>query len=134
MFQNDLIQLIQYSPTTEKVHELPIVVMPPWINKYYILDLRPKNSLVKWLTDQGYTTFIVSWVNPDEKLATKNFDDYMTDGAIAAIEAAKRACGIKQINIAGYCIGGTLLAITLAYLKAKKDNSIASATFIRSKS
>ena len=130
VFQNDLIQLIQYSPTTEKVHELPIVVMPPWINKYYILDLRPKNSLVKWLTDQGYTTFIVSWVNPDEKLATKNFDDYMTDGAIAAIEAAKRACGIKQINIAGYCIGGTLLAITLAYLKAKKDNSIASATFI----
>ncbi len=130
VFQNDLIQLIQYNPTTEKVHELPIVVMPPWINKYYILDLRPKNSLVKWLTDQGYTTFIVSWVNPNEALAGKNFGDYMIDGAIGAIEAAKKACGVKQINIAGYCIGGTLLAITLAYLKAKKDDSIASATFI----
>ncbi len=130
IFQNDLIQLIQYSPTTEKVHETPIVIMPPWINKYYILDLRPKNSLVKWLTDQGYTTFVVSWANPDEKLSDKNFDAYMLEGAIAAIEAAKKACGVKQINIAGYCIGGTLLAATLAYLKAKKDHSIASATFI----
>jgi polyhydroxyalkanoate synthase subunit PhaC len=130
VFQNDLIQLIQYSPTTEKVRELPIVVMPPWINKYYILDLRPKNSLVKWLTDQGFTTFIVSWVNPDEKLSKKTFDDYMIEGAVAAIEAAKKACGVKQINIAGYCIGGTLLATTLAYLKAKKDNSVATATFI----
>jgi polyhydroxyalkanoate synthase subunit PhaC len=130
VFQNDLIQLIQYMPTTEKVHETPIVIMPPWINKYYILDLRPKNSLVKWLTDQGFTTFIVSWVNPGEKQAAKTFDDYMLEGAIAAIDAAKKACGVKQINIAGYCIGGTLLAATLAYLKTKKDNSIASATFI----
>jgi len=130
VFQNDLIQLIQYSPTTEQVHETPIVVMPPWINKYYILDLRPKNSLVKWLTDQGYTTFIISWVNPDEKLSKKTFDDYMIEGAIGAIEAVKKACGVKQINIAGYCIGGTLLATTLAYLKAKGDDSIASATFI----
>jgi polyhydroxyalkanoate synthase len=130
VFRNDLIQLIQYSPTTEQVHETPIVIMPPWINKYYILDLRPKNSLVKWLTDQGYTTFIISWVNPDEKLSKKTFDDYMIEGAIGAIEAAKKACGVKQINIAGYCIGGTLLATALAYLKAKGDDSIASATFI----
>ena len=130
VFQNDLIQLIQYSPTTTQVYETPVVIMPPWINKYYILDLRPKNSLVKWLTDQGYTTFIVSWVNPDEKLSKKSFEDYMLEGALSAIEAAKKACGVKQINIVGYCIGGTLLAATLVYLKAKKDSSLASATFI----
>ncbi|MDX2142614.1 MAG: class I poly(R)-hydroxyalkanoic acid synthase [Rhodospirillaceae bacterium] len=130
VFQNDLIQLIQYAPTTEQVYETPVVIMPPWINKYYILDLRPKNSLVKWLTDQGYTTFVVSWVNPDETLAKKTFEDYMIEGAIGAMEAAKKAANVKQINIVGYCIGGTLLATALAYLKAKKDNSIATATFI----
>jgi len=130
VFQNDLLQIIQYNPTTDKVFETPVLIMPPWINKYYILDLRPKNSLVKWLTDQGYTTFIVSWVNPDEKLAKKTFDDYMIEGAVAAIEATKKAAGVKKINIVGYCIGGTLLACTLSYLKAKKDNSLQSATFL----
>lgn len=130
VFQNDLIQLIQYTPTTAEVYETPVVIMPPWINKYYILDLRPKNSLVKWLTAQGYTTFVVSWVNPDETMAGKTFDDYMIEGAIAATHAAKKACNVKQVTLAGYCIGGTLLAATLAYMKAKKDNSVRNATFI----
>ena len=130
VFQNDLIQLIQYTPTTETVHETPLLIMPPWINKYYILDLRAKNSLVKWLTDRGYTTFVISWVNPDERLAAKSFEDYMREGAIGAIEAVKAATGVKKINVCGYCIGGTLLACTLAYLKAKKDDSIASASYI----
>ena len=130
VFQNDLVQLIQYAPTTETVHETPLVIIPPWINKFYILDLRAKNSLVKWLTDRGYTTFIVSWVNPDERLAKKTFEDYMTEGAIAAIEAVKAAAGVKKINICGYCIGGTLLACTLAYLKAKNDDSIQTASYI----
>ncbi|MDX2225410.1 MAG: class I poly(R)-hydroxyalkanoic acid synthase [Rhodospirillaceae bacterium] len=130
VFQNALLQLIQYAPTTEQVHATPVLIMPPWINKYYILDLRPKNSLVKWLTDQGYTTFIISWVNPDETLAQKTFEDYMLEGAVAAIEAVKAACAVEKINIVGYCIGGTLLAATLAYLKAKKVDSIASATYL----
>ncbi len=132
VFQNDLIQLIQYIPSTPQVFEKPIVIVPPWINKFYILDLKPKNSLVKWLTDQGFSTFVVSWVNPDEKLATKTFDDYMIEGAIAAMNAAKAACGVKQANMVGYCIGGTLLAGTLAYLKNKGDDSVASATFLTS--
>ncbi|MBL8631460.1 MAG: class I poly(R)-hydroxyalkanoic acid synthase [Rhodospirillaceae bacterium] len=130
VFQNDLIQLIQYMPTTPQVVETPVLIIPPWINKFYILDLRPKNSLVRWLTAQGYSTFVVSWVNPDEKLAAKSFDDYMTEGAIAAINAVKKACKVKQVSVAGYCIGGTLLAGTLAYLKAKGDDSVANATFI----
>ncbi len=130
VFQNDLIQLIQYTPTTEQQYSTPLLIIPPWINKYYILDLREKNSLVKWLTDQGYTTFVVSWVNPDETLAHKTFDDYMIEGAIAAIDAVKKACTVKQVNVTGYCIGGTLLAATLAYLKAKGDDSVKSATFM----
>jgi polyhydroxyalkanoate synthase subunit PhaC len=130
VFQNDLIQLIQYESSTEQQHSTPLLIMPPWINKYYILDLREKNSLVKWLTDQGYTTFVVSWVNPDESLAAKSFEDYMLEGAIGAIEAVKKACKVKNLHIAGYCIGGTLLASTLAYLKAKGDDSVKSATFM----
>ncbi|MCB2109054.1 MAG: alpha/beta fold hydrolase, partial [Rhodobacteraceae bacterium] len=130
VFQNDLLQLIQYMPATEQVYETPVMIMPPWINKYYILDLRAKNSLVKWLTDQGYTTFIVSWVNPDESLAHKSFEDYMIEGAVAATQAVKAACGVEKINIVGYCIGGTLLAATLAYMKAKKIDDIATATYL----
>lgn len=129
VFQNKMLQLIQYSPTTEKVKDVPILIIPPWINKFYILDLREKNSLVKWLTDQGYTTFIVSWINPDESMADVSFEDYMLDGAVAAKDAVLEATGAKKTNIVGYCIGGTLLSATLAYLKAKKDNSIASATY-----
>ena len=130
IYQNDLIQLIQYSPTTEQHHATPLLIIPPWINKFYILDLREKNSLVKWLTDQGYSTFVVSWVNPDESLADKRFDDYMLEGAIAAIEAVKGACNVKKVNVTGYCIGGTLLAATLAYLKAEGDDSVNTATFL----
>jgi len=132
VFQNDLIQLIQYEPTTKQQYSTPMLIIPPWINKYYILDLREKNSLVKWLTDQGYTTFVVSWVNPDESLADKSLDDYMIEGAIGAIEAVKKACKVKKVNVAGYCIGGTLLAATLAYLKAKGNDSVKTATFLTS--
>jgi len=130
VFQNDLIQLIQYEPTTKQQYSTPLLIIPPWINKYYILDLREKNSMVKWLTDQGYTTFVVSWVNPDENLGDKTFDDYMIEGAIGAVEAVKKACKVKKVNVTGYCIGGTLLAATLAYLKAKGDDSIKTATFL----
>ena len=127
--QTRLMQLIQYTPTTAEQKEVPVVIIPPWINKYYILDLREKNSLVKWLTDQGYTTFIVSWVNPDESMAEVSFEDYMFEGAIAAKDAALAASGAKKVHMAGYCLGGTLLAATLAYLKAKDDDTVASASY-----
>jgi polyhydroxyalkanoate synthase len=129
VFQNRLLQLIQYEPTTKEVKETPILILPPWINKYYILDLQPKNSLVKWLTAQGYTTFVVSWVNPDQTMADLRFDDYMLEGAIAAKEAVKAATGFDKMHAVGYCLGGTLLASTLAYLKTKGDNDIVSATY-----
>ncbi|MBI4967438.1 MAG: class I poly(R)-hydroxyalkanoic acid synthase [Rhodospirillales bacterium] len=129
VYQNDLIQLLQYAPTTETVLERPVLIIPPWINKYYILDLRPKNSLIKWLTEQGHTVFVISWVNPDEKLAGKTFSDYMFEGPLAALNAIKIATGQDKVNVAGYCLGGTLLATTLAYMAAKKDDRIASATF-----
>jgi polyhydroxyalkanoate synthase len=132
IFQNALLQLIQYSPTTTEQFKRPLLIVPPWINKYYILDLREKNSMVKWATDQGRTTFIISWVNPDERLAAKGFDDYVIEGALAAIEQVTKASGEKEIDIAGYCLGGTLLATTLAYMAAKKDKRVASATFFTS--
>jgi len=129
VFQNRMLQLIQYVPTTAEVKETPIVIMPPWINKYYILDLREKNSLVKWLTDQGYTTFVVSWVNPDETMAAVSFEDYMFEGALAAKDAVLAATGAKKLHMVGYCIGGTLLSATLAYLAVKGDDSVATATY-----
>ncbi|HEX5802114.1 MAG TPA: class I poly(R)-hydroxyalkanoic acid synthase, partial [Azospira sp.] len=129
IFQNDLIQLIQYDPATKDQFKKPLLIVPPWINKYYILDLRDKNSLVKWATDQGHTTFIMSWVNPDEKLAHKSFEDYVLEGSLAAINAVEQATGEKEINMAAYCLGGTLLMTTLAYMAAKKDKRVASATF-----
>ena len=129
VFQNDLIQLIQYDPATKDQYKKPLLIVPPWINKYYILDLRDKNSMVKWATDQGHTTFIMSWVNPDEKLAHKSFEDYVLDGSMAAINAVEQATGEKEINLAAYCLGGTLLMTTLAYMAAKKDKRAASATF-----
>jgi polyhydroxyalkanoate synthase len=116
--------------TTDKVKEVPVIIIPPWINKFYILDLREKNSLVKWLTDQGYTTFIMSWVNPDETMAEVNFEDYMLEGAIAAKDAALAATGAAQVHMVGYCLGGTLLSATASYLKAKKDDTLASATLL----
>ena len=130
VFQNDLLQLIQYTPTTAKVAKRPLLVIPPWINKYYILDLKPQNSFVKWAVEQGLTVFIVSWVNPDEKLAQKSFSDYMLQGIVASLDAIEKATGEKSANVIGYCLGGTLLASTLAYLEARKQSSrIASATF-----
>ncbi|MDF2095098.1 PHA/PHB synthase family protein [Aquibaculum arenosum] len=119
VFQNDLFQLIQYTPSTEKVYKRPLLIAPPWINKFYILDLREKNSFVKWAVEQGHTTFVISWVNPDERLAEKSFEDYMVEGLFAAIDAVEQATGEPEINLIGYCLGGTLLAATLAYLHAK---------------
>ena len=119
VFENDLMQLLQYAPTTETVRTRPLLVVPPWINKYYILDLRPKNSFIRWAVDQGHTVFVISWVNPDERLADKSMDDYLLEGPVAALEAIGRATGESRVNAIGYCLGGTLLAATLAYLKAR---------------
>ncbi|MGB1540213.1 MAG: alpha/beta fold hydrolase, partial [Rickettsiales bacterium] len=131
IYQNELMQLIQYEPTTEKVHKTPLLVTPAWINKFYILDLKPENSFVRWATEQGYTVFIISWVNPDEKLARKTFDDYLTQGTLAALDAIEQATGEKSVATVGYCLGGTLLSCTLAYLAAKgEEDRIASATFL----
>ncbi len=129
VFQNDLMQLIQYAPATDRVLKRPLVIFPPWINKYYILDLRPKNSFVRWAVEQGHTVFICSWVNPDERLADKGFEDYMREGPYAALDAIEKATGEKAVNAIGYCLGGTLLAATLAHMAAKRDTRIKSATF-----
>ncbi|MGE4281613.1 MAG: PHA/PHB synthase family protein, partial [Magnetospirillum sp.] len=128
IYQNDLMQLLQYEPTTETVSERPLMIVPPWINKYYILDLRPKNSFIKWAVDQGHTVFVISWVNPDEQLAAKGFADYMLEGPLAAIKAIEQATGHKEVNAVGYCLGGTLTVCTLAYMAAKGLSGIASAT------
>ncbi|MCC7428462.1 MAG: class I poly(R)-hydroxyalkanoic acid synthase, partial [Alphaproteobacteria bacterium] len=129
VFQNDLMQLVQYTPTTEKVLKRPLLIIPPWINKYYILDLRPKNSFIKWAVDQGHTVFVISWVNPDEKLAAKTFDDYMEEGPLAALAAIEKATGENQVNAIGYCLGGTLLACLLSWMALKGDDRVKSATF-----
>jgi polyhydroxyalkanoate synthase len=129
VFRNQIMELLQYSPTTDEVHERPLLIFPPWINKYYILDLRPENSFVRWLVDRGYTVFLVSWVNPDARLADKGFEDYMQSGIFAALEAVEKATGVRDPNCVGYCIGGTLLAATLAYMAQKGDDRIHSATF-----
>ncbi len=127
--QTDLMQLIQYEPTTKQVHKRPLLIIPPWINKFYILDLRPKNSFIRWAVEQGHTVFVVSWVNPDEKLADKGFEDYMLEGTLAALDAIEAATGEKETNVIGYCLGGTLLAATLGYMAATNDDRIVSATF-----
>jgi polyhydroxyalkanoate synthase len=129
VYQNALMQLIQYEPTTEKVLKRPLLIMPPWINKYYILDLREKNSFIKWAVSQGHTVFVVSWVNPDAALADKSFEDYMMLGPFAALDAIKKATGEREVNVIGYCLGGTLLAATLAYMAVTGDDRFASATF-----
>ena len=130
VFQNDLMQLIQYEPSTKKVRERPLLIIPPWINKYYILDLREKNSFIRHAVNEGMTVFVISWVNPDAKLADKDFEDYMLEGPLAALDALEQATGERDANVIGYCLGGTLLAATLGYLAAKKQNRIASATFM----
>ena len=129
VYQSDLYQLVQYSPSTAKVAKRPLLIVPPWINKFYILDLQPKNSMIKWLVDQGHTVFVMSWVNPDESYAEKNFEHYMTEGVLDALDQVEIATGVSEVNAIGYCIGGTLLAATLAYMAAKKDERIKSATF-----
>jgi polyhydroxyalkanoate synthase len=130
VFQNDLIQLIQFEPTTEQVHRTPIVMIPAWINKYYILDLNEKKSYVRWALGQGYTVFAVSWVNPDETLAQKTFDDYLIDGVIAALDAIEAATGEHEVSAVGYCIGGTMLAVSLGYLAGIGDQRIKAATML----
>ena len=129
VFENDLMQLIQYKPLGDKVLQRPLLIIPPWINKYYILDLREKNSFIRWAVSQGHTVFVISWVNPDAKLAQKGFDDYMLEGPLAALDAVEKAAGEREVNIIGYCLGGTLLGATLAYMAAKKDDRIKTATF-----
>jgi polyhydroxyalkanoate synthase len=128
VFQNDLIQLIQYEATTADVLKVPLLIVPPWINKYYILDLTPEKSFIKWCVDQGITVFVVSWVNPDATLSRKNFEQYMREGVIAAFDAVEKATGERKVNAVGYCVGGTMLAITLAYLASQKQERAVSAT------
>ena len=130
VYQNALMQLIQYEPATAKVRKRPLLIIPPWINKYYILDLREKNSFIRWAVSEGMTVFVVSWVNPDAKLAHKDFEDYLVDGPLAALDAVRDATGEPDANVIGYCLGGTLLAATLGWLAAKKQKRIASATFM----
>lgn len=130
VYQNDILQLIQYAPTTDKVRETPLLIVPPWINKFYILDLTPAKSLIKFLVDQGFTTYIISWVNPDAGLSHKSFEDYMQEGILSAADAVKRETGVDKINVTGYCVGGTLLATTLAYLAARGEELVNSASFL----
>jgi polyhydroxyalkanoate synthase subunit PhaC len=129
IYRNDLMELIQYAPATEQVLKRPLLILPPWINKFYILDLRPKNSFIRWAVEQGHTVFVCSWVNPDERLAKKDFGDYMKEGPYAALDAIEQATGERQVNAIGYCLGGTLLACTLAHMAAKKDTRVKSATY-----
>ncbi len=131
VFQNDLMQLIQYAPTTEQVHEVPILITPAWINKYYVLDLRPENSLVKWLVDKGYTVFVISWVNPDAELGRKSFEDYLALGPLKALDVVRDITKCAKASVMGYCLGGTLTAIMLAVLRARGEESrVASATYL----
>jgi len=129
VYQNDIMQLIQYAPSTDEVYEVPLLIVPPWINKFYILDLKPENSFIKWATEQGYTVFVVSWVNPDERLSKMVFEDYMNQGPLAALDAIEKATGQRKASAIGYCIGGTLMAATLAYMAARNDDRIVACTF-----
>ncbi|MBL6952766.1 MAG: class I poly(R)-hydroxyalkanoic acid synthase [Alphaproteobacteria bacterium] len=129
IWQSDLMQLIQYQPRTGQVHKRPLLIVPPWINKFYILDLKPENSFIKWAVEQGLTVFVISWVNPDQRLAEKTFEDYMFEGIYAALDGIKAACGEDDVNIIGYCLGGTLTGATLAHMAANDDQRVKSATF-----
>jgi polyhydroxyalkanoate synthase len=130
VFQNDLMQLIQYAPATENVLRTPLLIVPPWINKFYILDLKPEKSFIKWCVDQGVTVFVISWVNPDKSLGAKTFENYMKEGPLAAMDAIERATGEMKVHTMGYCVGGTLLASTLAWLAEKRRVRVTSATFL----
>jgi polyhydroxyalkanoate synthase len=130
IFQNELMQLIQYQPATENVLRTPLLIVPPWINKFYILDLKPEKSFIKWCVDQGITVFVISWVNPDKSLGAKTFDDYMKEGPLAAMDVIEQATGELKVHTMGYCVGGTLLASTLAWLAEKRRMRATSATFL----
>ena len=129
IYQNELMQLIQYTPTTETVLRTPLLIVPPWINKFYILDLKPEKSYIKWCVDQGITVFVISWVNPDKELGKKTFDDYMKEGPLTAMDVIEKVTGEMKVHTAGYCVGGTLLASTLAWLAEKRRLRVTSATF-----
>jgi polyhydroxyalkanoate synthase len=130
IFQNDLMQLIQYTPATENVLRTPLLIVPPWINKFYILDLKADKSFIKWCVDQGVTVFVISWVNPDKSLGAKTWEDYMKEGPLAAMDAIERVTGEMKVHTMGYCVGGTLLATTLAWLAEKRRVRVTSATFL----
>ncbi|HSV23025.1 MAG TPA: class I poly(R)-hydroxyalkanoic acid synthase, partial [Xanthobacteraceae bacterium] len=130
IYQNALMQLIQYSPSTARVLKRPLLIVPPWINKYYVLDLTPAKSFIKWCVDQGLTVFVISWINPDQSLAQKGFADYMHEGPLEALDVISKVTGEDRVNAVGYCVGGTLLAVTLAYMAAKRDDRIASAALL----
>src|SRR6185312_9537385 len=130
IYQNDLMQLIQYQPTTEKVLRTPLLIVPPWINKYYILDLRPEKSFIKWCVDQGVTVFVISWVNPGKNMGAKTWEDYMKEGPLAAMDVIEKVTGEMKVHTMGYCVGGTLLATTLAWLAEKRRQRVTSATFL----
>ncbi len=129
VYENDLMQLIQYEPTTKTVGKVPLVIVPPWINKFYILDLTQEKSFIKWAVDQGLTVFVVSWVNPDQRHAHKSFDDYMLEGPLAAFRVASEITGEDKVHAIGYCVGGTILAVALAYMAARDIDVVKSATF-----
>ncbi|QBX99578.1 class I poly(R)-hydroxyalkanoic acid synthase [Rhodophyticola sp. CCM32] len=129
VFRNRMMELIQYAPTTETVHKTPLIIFPPWINKFYIMDLKEQNSLIRWIVDQGYTLFVVSWKNPDTSYADVAMETYVEEGYLEAFRVAREICGEKQVNVIGYCIAGTTLTLTLALLKARGDKSVKSATF-----
>ena len=129
IYQNELMQLIQYEPTTETVYRRPLLIVPPWINKFYILDMKPKNSFIKWAVAQGHTVFVISWVNPGAELADKTFEDYMLEGPLEALEVIEEITGEPEVNAIGYCIGGTLTAATVAYLTAKDRRPVTSLTY-----
>ena len=132
IFKNELIELIQYAPATAKVNSIPLLIIPPWINKYYILDLSPHNSLVRWLVEQGISVFIISWINPGAAHANKGIANYLNEGPMAAIKTIQKQLSVKQVNALGFCIGGTLLSMLLAYYKSTKENPVRSATFLAS--
>ncbi len=130
VYRNRMFELIQYAPTTETVHATPLIIFPPWINKFYILDLKEKNSLIKWIVGQGYTLFVVSWINPDASYAEVGMDEYVTEGYLTAIDQVKQITGEEKVNVVGYCIAGTTLALTLGLMKKRGDSSVKSATFL----
>ena len=129
VFRNRMLELIQYSPTTETVYETPLLIFPPWINKFYVMDLKPENSLIKWIVDQGFTLFVVSWVNPDASYADVGMDDYIREGYLTAMAEVRRICDVKQVNCVGYCIAGTTLGLTISHLQRAGDETVKSATF-----